>query len=343
MLLQSMQRVILILLVAGISLGVKAQPVSTVYLPGGLNTLYIDGATALRLFPEQTYESVHITLGAHGRLTHIPASLARNGVFYLPEGGYSYRFDPLTARLEIRHLMHNTLLLALPLNSEGETPVLVQGRERYRFRVDATSLDISKHVAAIPAVKANQTQQPALWYVGSETRQLHLHGPSDLRAHPNTDYSQGLHIHLQTPQAKLVHISAALARQAHFTLPFGVSYQYAFDEAYALVDVLNAQGEKILRLPVDREGKTTWVQIGAQGEPKRLQAYYDETLERIMIAEDSQPVGSVRLSIGTNYPIQANSRLVSLGTSPASIEIYHELDTDMRYVVLLSGEAELFW
>lgn len=49
------------------------------------------------------------------------------------------------------------------------------------------------------------------------------------------------------------------------------------------------------------------------------------------------------MSPGMAYPIQTNSRLVSLDTTPAQIEVRHDLETDTRSVVLRNGQAQLYW
>lgn len=331
------------LLGLGLCLTVQAHPVTTLYLPGGLNTVFIDSPTDIRLHPNQTYSIVHITLGPQGQITQLPAGLATRSVFHLPDTPYSYAFNRATGRIEISRTGHTGPLLTLPVNASGETPIIVRGQESYQLRVDAQSLLISKHLASIPQAQAHKNTQPALWYLGSETQHLRLQGLADLRVQPNTHYTDSLHISLETPQTQIHHLSAALARNTQFTLPFGVSYHYHFDPAEARVDIRNAQGDTLLKLPVNPEGKTTWLRVGAEGQPKRLHAYYDDTLQRIVIAEDSHPEGRVNMWAGVAYPIQANSRLMSLDTTPAQIEIRHDLETDTRTVVLLSGQAQLYW
>ncbi len=44
---------------------------------------------------------------------------------------------------------------------------------------------------------------------------------------------------------------------------------------------------------------------------------------------------------GVEYAVAANDRLVSTSPEPAVIKVRHDLATDIRYVTLLEGGAEL--
>ena len=140
---------------------------------------------------------------------------------------------------------------------------------------------------------------PHQWYVADTARTVRVTGHSALRVLPGQTYAD-LEIHLEDEQTRLVEVAASLARQARFHLP-DADYVYAFDPSIGRVTIRREdQTALVLSLPVNQQGETPWIRVGAGDwtritvDPDTLTVLEDSSLP----GETSSGLGSVDVSHG---------------------------------------------
>ena len=91
--------------------------------------------------------------------------------------------------------------------------------------------------------------------------EIKVNGGVSLYPRPNQEYKT-MDVILENTQASIIYLSAGIARHTRFTLPQSDQYEYRFNAYTARVEI-NHANSPMLSLPVDREGRTPLVRIGA--------------------------------------------------------------------------------
>ncbi len=160
-------------------------------------------------------------------------------------------------------------------------------------------------------------------YLNADTREVRVSGQVSLHPRPNTQYGT-IDIILEDTNARIAHLSAAIARHAQFTLPHSDQYQYQFNTHTGRIDIHHGRS-LILSLPVNHRGFSPPVRIGS-GDYTAIQVGQNGQIaaNTLPVAETIQPEPEPVLAV-ENLTAHAGNQSVRLTWETASGVTHHVL------------------
>ncbi|WP_006786419.1 DUF1566 domain-containing protein [Thiorhodospira sibirica] len=197
-------------------------------------------------------------------------------------------------------------------------------RSQHHLRHTIVFLLLLFGVSSLPAVQATVLQlNGGTAYLDSTNTTVQITGTVNLHPRPNTQYGT-LDITLQDTNARIAHISAAIARHAQFTLPHSDQYTYRFNANTGRVEIHHA-GVLMLSLPLNSQGETAHIRIGENDAFTRIQV--DVNTQQLIASslpgeQPEQPMQNFSGRVFTHTHL-ANAQIyieaLAVETSPAGL------------------------
>ncbi|WP_006787377.1 DUF1566 domain-containing protein [Thiorhodospira sibirica] len=202
-------------------------------------------------------------------------------------------------------------------------------RSQHRLRHTIVFLLLLFGLSSLPAVQATVLQlNGGTAYLDSTNTTVWISGTVNLYPRPNTQYGT-LDIILQDTNARIAHLSAAIARHAQFTLPHSDQYTYRFNVNTGRVEIRHA-GNLMLSLPVNRQGETPRIKVGENSSDTRIQ-----------VDQNGQIVANTLPVVETTQPPPAPGNLVAVAADQ-SIELsWNAVSNATAYVLYYGTDSNI--